>query len=447
MLRESASEAVLEQEDFLEPEAVPAAEARPAWSPARRIAFRFLFAYFFLYIFPFPLEYVPFLDKLPEYYESLINGLFTFVGKAVFGVVIDVQPNGSGDTTWNYVQLFCWVMLALVATVVWSVLDRRRTQYERLNDWLRVYVRSSLAVAMLSYGAFKVIKSQFPAPTLDRLLQPYGDSSPMGLLWTFMGASTAYTFFGGFCEVLGGALLAFRRTILLGALVSAGVLVNIVMLNFSYDVPVKLYSAHLLLMALFLAAPDVKRLLNLFVLNRPVEPAPERRLFARRGLNRAASVVGVLFFLFCFGYTLNMSYKGTKEYGDLAPKPPLYGVWNVEELTLDGQPRPPLLTDETRWRRVVFSFPGRMAVQLMNDSRQGYRLLLDPVKRTMALTKRGETKPSSSLTYQRPAQDVLLVQGTFEGKKLSARLKRSDPSKFLLVSRGFHWINETPFNR
>ena|GEM_PF-5392919 len=34
-----------------------------------------------------------------------------------------------------------------------------------------------------------------PSPTLDRLVQPFGDASPMGLVWTFMGASTAYPIF------------------------------------------------------------------------------------------------------------------------------------------------------------------------------------------------------------------------------------------------------------
>jgi len=49
----------------------------------------------------------------------------------------------------------------------------------------------------------------------------------------------------------GGMLLLFRRTVTLGAIASAAALLNIVLLNFCYDVPVKLYSAHLLLMALF----------------------------------------------------------------------------------------------------------------------------------------------------------------------------------------------------
>lgn len=45
-------------------------------------------------------------------------------------------------------------------------------------------------------------------------------------------------------------------------------LINVVVLNFSYDVPVKLYSSHLLALALFLAAPEFRRLANVFLFNR-----------------------------------------------------------------------------------------------------------------------------------------------------------------------------------
>jgi uncharacterized membrane protein YphA (DoxX/SURF4 family) len=125
----------------------------------------------------------------------------------------------------------------------------RPKQHEVLGHWLRVYVRYVLAAAMLGYGMAKVFKSQFPAISDMRLMQPYGDSSPMALLWNFMGFSTAYTIFVGAAEVLGGLLLLFRRTATLGALVVIAVMSNIVMLNFCYDVPVKLYSVHLWLMA------------------------------------------------------------------------------------------------------------------------------------------------------------------------------------------------------
>ena len=34
-----------------------------------------------------------------------------------------------------------------------------------------------------------------------------------------------------------------------------------------------------------------------------------------------------------------------------------------------------------------------------------------------------------------------------DGHPLRANLHRTDPAKRLLTSRGFHWINEYPFNR
>ena len=47
-------------------------------------------------------------------------------------------------------------------------------------------------------------------------------------------------------EVLGALLLLFRRTTALGAAVLAVVLVNVVMMNFCYDVPVKINGVHYL---------------------------------------------------------------------------------------------------------------------------------------------------------------------------------------------------------
>ncbi len=57
----------------------------------------------------------------------------------------------------------------------------------------------------------------------------------MGVLWWMMGSSPAYTIFSGSIETLGGALLLFRRTATLGAIVSAGAMLNVWMLNMCYD--------------------------------------------------------------------------------------------------------------------------------------------------------------------------------------------------------------------
>ena len=36
---------------------------------------------------------------------------------------------------------------------------------------------------------------------------------------------------------------------------------------------------------------------------------------------------------------------------------------------------------------------------------------------------------------------------TMDGETIQAKLRRADEKSFLLTSRGFHWINEYPFNR
>jgi hypothetical protein len=429
----------------------PARRAAPGWSPANRLLFRFGFSYFLLYLLPSYLGllgYIPYGGMLVAGYMSFWQAVVSWVGKHLFKLDITVFPNGSGDTTYNYLEILCFALLAAAAALVWTLLDRRRANYARLYEWLRVYVRFGLAMAMIEYGLAKIVPGgQFGPPSLDRLLQPFGDASPMGILWTFMGASTAYTVFAGLTETLGGLLLVTRRTLLLGALVSAVAMTNVVILNFSYDVPVKLYSSHLLAMALFLAAPDLRRLANLFVLNRPVEPADHRPLFTRKGLHRGALVFRAVFVAEFTVLVLYMMYDSHGVYGAPSRKSPFYGIWNVDELVIDGQARPPLITDGSRWRRMVFDYPGVVAIQLMSDTRERYVLKRDAAKRMLALTKRDDPAWKSTLTYQRPEPGRLLLEGTFDGKKIQAVLRRTDNPNFRLVIRGFHWINEYPFNR
>lgn len=436
------------------PVAVPRAEERevesvPAWGPLQRALFRFLFSYLLLYNFP------PFLYAIPVYGEVLRQSYMAtwgvvapWVGEHLFGVAARYRPLGSGygDTTFGYVLIFCYLILSLAATAVWTLLDGRRANYARLHAWLRVYVRFALACAMVLYGAYKVIPEQFGAPFPSTLLQPIGESSPMGLLWTFMGASIPYVIFTGAAELLGGLLLAARRTTLLGALVCIGVLSNVVLLNFSYDVPVKLYSSHLLLMAVFLAAPDLGRLANLFVWNRWVPPAEQRPLFAGRKGNRAAVVLGTVFILFVTIASLHRSHASRLEFADVATRQRLYGAWEVEELAVDGAVRPLPATDGTLWRRLVFEWPGAIGIQYAHDTQvHEYELRLDPGPHRYSLCCDPERK--AAISFKQVEPDVLALEGTVEGKQIRGRFRRMDDSRFPLLSRGFHWIIERPLNR
>lgn len=406
------------------------------WNVAQKLSFRFFFIYFLLYLSPF----------------EIWTGIVPWVGEAILALPypITVFPNGSGDTTFNYVQLLCFAGIGLVAAGIWSVADRSRSHYNPLLYWLVVLLRYYLAFTMFSYGFAKIFKTQFPFPDLLRLLEPYGQSSPMGLAWTFMGYSEAYNWFTGLGEVIGGGLLLFRRTTALGSIILIVVISNIVAINFCFDIPVKLFSLNLLLMTLFILAAEGKRLINVLVLNRPA-PALDLTPFRTSRRWRTGRIVVKTLLVSILLYQKGVDgFNSGKEWGDQAIKPPLYGLYQVETFALNGDTLAPLLTDPVRWRHVIIDGYKRYAhltVQLMNDTRRGYVFKPDTLKSEAVLSAYSDTANKYRITYIQPDTSSIIIRGVFERDSIYARLKRQDPNQFLLVNRGFHWINEYPLNR
>ena len=267
----------------------------------------------------------------------------------------------------------------------------------------------------------------------------------MGLLWTFMGASVPYTIFAGLMELSAGLLLLFRRTASLGTLAAIPVLTNVVMLNFCYDVPVKLFSVHLLAMAVFLAVPDLGRLAVLLVLRRPVAPAADRPFFRRRRWRITALVVeGALAVVFT-AFILHMGY-GLKTFYDSA-RSPLDGAWSVDDLKIDGRARDARAAEDLQWRRLVFDYPTVMAIRSSSDSRRQYSLKLDAVHKTLALTQ-----ARRFAVEIRPHLQAARGEPSHPGRDIRRPPHPGEPPprrqlRFPLVSRGFHWVNEAPFNR
>jgi hypothetical protein len=472
-------------------------ETTPRWNLVERIAFRFFLFYFLLYILPFPIGELsglianvraliksheptmeellndepaePFIEKyVTKPYKDAMDWSVLWVGKHVFDVDIEYRPLGSGDTTWNYVQVFAIAVVAATLTLLWTLTaslwwrfrQREQPAYPYLHEALHIYVRFYLAYFMIIYGSMKVIKLQFAAASGEGLLHSYGESSPMHLLWTFMGASEGYNWFTGGGEVLGGLLLCFRRTTLLGALVTFGVMVHVAALNFCYDVPVKLFSTHLILASLFVMAPHWPWLAQVFVLGRRTPARGVAPLSRWKWLNWGLLAVRTLIIGTFIGVTFYGAYKQSKVYGDKAPQPPLSGLWEVKELTLDGTVRPPLTTDTGRWQRfvIVNGFRGPMLLATtMTGGKAAFLIQVDEEAHAIVLTSFGakpDQPPAGTIQYTRVFSELYLLDGDVQmfadgkyGKKQVRMLVRHfGDDRFLLKSRGFHWINEMPYN-
>lgn len=455
-----------------------------------RFAFRFSFCYWLLYFFPAPLDsLVYWYGQIAKnwYGQAVVDPAVRWTAANLLGIDKElIAPGGSGDSTFSHVQLLMTFGLALVGAALWSMVHRlaaagqnpdgkMKLEPEKkgdaglsagsnhcrrpvLQDLLRSYVRYVLAFTMLSYGLAKLVSEggQFRPPGVDQLEKTWGDSSPMNVLWTFMGFSWYYTFFGGLGEVIGGALLVWRRTMVLGALVTFGVMLNVVMLNFCYDVPVKLYSFHLCFAAVFVLLPDAGRLANLLVWNRPVEAALLRPAWSQ-GVLRVLHIVGKVW-LIGSGFVLPVAMTGWSEIqraSGAIVKLPLEGEFRVTEFSATGEPaadEPPTVA----WRSFYFVMvpagesgeePRAFCiVRLVDHNRLNAQAKLSADQRQLTLIDFAG-QPLGELEVREPSPDRFVLAGTAFGHKVEVQLERANLDNYLLMRRGFRWISEQPFNR
>ena len=116
-------------------------------------------------------------------------------------------------------------------------------------------------------------------------------------------------------------------------------------------------------------------------------------------------------------------------------------------MAIDGTIRSPLVTDYDRWRRVLFQTPTGMTFQRMDDTFASYGLKIDVNAKRLAVSKAADKSWSATFTFDRPSPERLVLDGEMDGHKIHMQLALYDRSRFLLVTRGFHWIQEYPFNR
>jgi hypothetical protein len=292
----------------------------------------------------------------------------------------------------------------------------------RFSTGFRLLLRTALALPMIGSGIVRLIPVQMPPLRPLDLLQRLGELTQGELLRGLLGASPVFQSFTGLATLLGGVLLLFPRTTLPGALICAANLAMAVTLALCYDLP-SLYVSCLFFLSLLLVAPDLRRLVDLFLLDRAVEPAKVPPAVGR-GPDRLLLLLGM-------GVIAWGAAVAVPRFGQLhPPKPPLYGAWTVEELTMDGEES----TDPQQWRLAVFQDPGALDVELWIGLRKRYALDLDLAGKTLTLDRRAR------FTLQQPEEGVLVLEGWLDGRRMRAKLRRMRMS-----SPWFHWI--TDFSR
>jgi hypothetical protein len=210
----------------------------------------------------------------------------------------------------------------------------------------------------------------------------------------------------------------------------------------TYDFGLKLISFHLILMSLILLAPDFRRFSNMFFLDRAAGPSAHPPLFRTRRANRAALALQILFAVYLMGMFTRLALNyWFAEGGGGSPKSALYGIWDVEQLSIDGQLRSPLLNDyDRRWRRVIFDAPNRIVFQRTDDSFAHYGVSIDLNSQSIALTKGNSRSWQASFTFQRPTAGHLILDGDMDRYRIHLELQLLEFDSFRLLNSGFRWI-------
>ena len=419
------------------------------WSAPERIAFRFGFVYFALFNLEVILHLLPFppFTQLFWLFDMVRWNTVLWVSRHVLHVAHDFGTDylnttaGTKDTTYYYVQTLCYLVVAIIASLVWSWFDRKRQEYAGCHRWFLLLLRASLATALISYGAAKVFPYQFPPPALSQFIQIYGNSTRNQLLWISMGVAPTYSCFGGLVEVIAGLLLMVPQLATLGALMSSAVVGNVLMLNFGYDVGAKLLVINLAAMGLVILLPDMGKLADFFLWNRNTSAVSEKPFFRRQSLNRAILVLQVAFGILLLSYDLYRSYQLSSQIV-ISRNAPLSGIWAVDDYEISGQPRPAMSDNPHRWQRLIVNSTDQAQVQVMTGGVQALYLRCDPHAKSFVLTESGVPSWIAELTYDDSKPGFLVLNGKMGGLPVLIRLHREDESKFALNDHTIHWIQD-----
>jgi len=103
--------------------------------------------------------------------------------------------------------------------------------------------------------------------------------------------------------------------------------------------------------------------------------------------------------------------------------------------------------DPMNWSWLDFSNRKVMRLAGPKPPTAVYLITWDTEDKKLTLAKVSTPTWSATFRYDLPEPDKLELQGSMDGKAVSATLKHAPEKRYELMNRGFHWIQELPYNR
>jgi len=376
---------------------------------------------FFLFL-PFP------YSLLPNFGETLSELLFPVVKSfgSLFGQEL-TQTNFHSDSIHLYLQLLTTLVLSvLISSILFQIKSLNK---DKLKIILHAAASYILAFFLIKYGCDKLFKYQFYDGAPNTLFTPVGYLSKDILFWTSMGSSHSYNVFMGLIEIIPGLLLLWSRTRMLGALISLGVLTNVLALNFGFDITVKILSSMLVVTSLFVLEKDGKRLWQFFVQSSFVKSETHSTIIKKPKIKRGIKglIVSLMIIESLFTYISTEAWNA-----DNLPKIKYYGSYELSE-----QLGTSTAFEIDNIRRIHIHNSGYLITENHNGQFSDYKISVSPLVNEIKIPKLGivlnivDDKNSFSFISGTPRNQFRLVTKKIDLKTL--------PYHF----DSFHWTVES----
>jgi hypothetical protein len=253
-----------------------------------------------------------------------------------------------------------WLVIFVIAVTggfAWTLLDKKRKEYNRLYYWLRVIVRYRAGIGMVGFGMQKVFPVQMAYPPIGILNTAVGDMTMQKLYWWEIGISPYYQVFTGFIEVGAGLLLFHRKTTFWGAALLAVALGAVNYVNIAYDGNVHVYSTYFVVFGLFLMIAYARDIYRLQIREKYTVPRPFYPSFATKAWKIARAslkILNVAIFLVLLPWLqyLNFIYDPYNQPSAKGVRG-LHGLYNVTTFRINGKTLPYDPLDSVRWQQVA----------------------------------------------------------------------------------------------
>ncbi|WP_428662699.1 hypothetical protein [Runella sp.] len=287
-----------------------------------------------------------------------------------------------------------------------------------IHYWIQAIIALYTAHMITTYGAAKLLKTQFQAPKYI-LDTPIGELDGFWLTWTYFGYSEPFAMLLGSLQVIGSILLVFRKTRLLATFILLPVMVNIDLIDHFYNIsPLAYFNAlHYTFLLIFLLMLDYEKLKETFFSYRDTLSINWKS--AGLMLLRVIVISGAFFHI----YSLR---SGLQE------PTAINGVWKVEEIKKNNQTmNPAAAKQDSLWSKIYFEW--RYGCLLKHDAdkfdakkdlRGQYNVDEKKKEITLSLFKKDGSKPDSLKWNYRLKDSTLIVQGMYRNDSLLMRLKR-----------------------